>query len=130
MANVYRKLLVGVLTFLSFLFFQNCRLLTESSYTSSLDKPALMCGEEGYNYLLQNYFLPNCSQCHENGGFKEPYFADSNLTIAYSEALTISNSKFIETSTKNNFCLGDCNLHEGEELLADLKTWLVNRTCD
>lgn len=123
------SLLVGL-----FLLFQNCsgnNLEVDGSESQSVARPEMVCGEQGYQYLLDSYFVQYCAGCHAAGGLSFPPFADKNLEISFKYALSIPKETFIKFSTDNDFCLEEaCELKPGEPRYEDLMEWLDNRrTC-
>lgn len=88
-------------------------------------KPASMCGEEGYNFLMDQYLIRNCGACHEDPPLVEPPFAASqNRAFAYFASSLVTRENWIETTTNNTFCAGDCNLDTRGEVYEGLVEWL------
>jgi hypothetical protein len=92
------------------------------------DKPNLLCGEEGYEYLLNEYFRVHCAVCHEKGGDFSPAFADPvETTDSYFAARYIDREVFLNTITNNSFCGKECSLNKEGETYKAIVEWLDNK---
>ena len=123
-------MVVGALFFL----FQNCSGHSDkgSDAGALCARPEKLCGEEGFRYMLDTYFIPHCAACHKVGGLAHPPFADHNLEISFKYAFSIPKENFIKKSTENDLCAAQgCNLIPGEPRYQDLVEWLDSpRFCD
>lgn len=117
-----------------FVIFQNCsgENIEVDESAALTDRPEKVCGEQGYRYLLDTYFIQYCAGCHSVGGFSFPPFADHDLSNSFKYALSIPKETFIKFSTDNQFCLEEaCELKPGEPRYNALVEWLDNRkTCN
>ncbi|MCB0356279.1 MAG: hypothetical protein KDD40_04690 [Bdellovibrionales bacterium] len=94
----------------------------------STEKPEVLCGEEGYAYLLKEYFGVHCAVCHDPKGGFEPYFANNNdSTNSYYKALYINEETLLETITNNRFCGTECSLNKKGETYTAIAEWLENK---
>ena len=104
------------------------------SKTPELVFPANACGPEGYQFLLENYFRPNCAGCHyQDSNLHENGFSARDDAFAFSEAQRLSDEQFLSTVNENRLCVdneGDypCDLKGSDPMLLALKQWLENRT--
>ena len=88
-------------------------------------KPASMCGEQGYNFLMDQYLIRHCGSCHEDPPLAEPPFAASaNRAFAYFASSLITRERWIASSTNNQFCGDDCSLDTRGEVYQGLVEWL------
>ncbi len=92
-------------------------------------KPALVCGEDGYNYLRRTYINKNCAACHDDKALAYPLFGRSDSSLAYQTAKGISDEKWHKTVTQNSFCFPNCNLSSTGQMYMALEEWLKNRNC-
>lgn len=94
-------------------------------------KPEVVCGESGYEYLMEEYLFENCVGCHAQNGFAQPPLADRDLTLSYEAALPVAKNKFLEAISENPLC-GDCNLETTGEVYQAIEEWIDNRfkECD
>ena len=91
---------------------------SRSTEIATVSRPDTLCGEEGYTWLLQEYFFPQCGDCHSNGDF-----ADRDPGVAYPRVLLIEDETMVGIITGGAYCQGDCRLEEGDSMLADIETW-------
>ena len=99
----------------------------EADYLKT-DKPDLLCGEGGYEYLLNEYFRVHCAVCHEKGGDFSPAFADPiETTDSYFAARYIDREVFLNTITNNSFCGKECSLNKEGETYKAIVEWLDNK---
>ncbi|MCB0420857.1 MAG: hypothetical protein KDD61_07665 [Bdellovibrionales bacterium] len=82
------------------------------------------CGPDGFAFLHEAYFVPQCATCHDTGGIAPPAFASGNVNSSYFWAKTVSSGSLLETSLDNRFCGPACNLQEGSQLHRILLEWL------
>lgn len=91
--------------------------------------PESFCGKEGYAFLLEEYFAPQCGDtCHSERGFVTvqlglPAFGDEDIDIAYAGALATTDSEFFETILENAFCQDFCELDEESEVFKAIEAW-------
>ena len=94
----------------------------------SEEKPELLCGTQGYEFLLKQYFGVHCAVCHDRSGGFEPYFAQNqDASDSYYKALYINEDTFIETITENRFCGIECSLNKDGETYKAIAEWLENK---
>ena len=92
------------------------------------EKPDLLCGQEGYAYLLKEYIGVHCAVCHDRTGGFEPYFAQNDdPSDSYYKALYINEEVFVETVTENRFCGKECSLNKEGETFKAIEEWLENK---
>ncbi len=92
-------------------------------------KPALLCGEDGYNYLRRNYINKNCAACHDDKALAYPLFGRSDSSLAFQTAKGITDEKWHKTTTENAFCYPNCNLSTSGQMYKAIQEWLKNRNC-
>lgn len=92
-------------------------------------RPAKICGESGYSYLMHEYLRENCIGCHAEGGMADPMLAANDLSSAYQAALFVAKDKFVESITENRLC-GDCNLNPEGEVFKAIEEWIDSRFSD
>ena len=91
-------------------------------------KPNILCGKDGYSYLLDEYFSVHCTVCHTKLGGFQPYFADSlDKENSYYRALYINEATFKDTLTNNRFCGHECSLNKEGETYQAIVEWLDNK---
>lgn len=90
-------------------------------------KPALVCGPDGYQYIVRNYLKTNCGDCHTTFSQIPHTFTHDDANTAFSEAMGVPAAKWRETITHNNFCGPNCNLSTRGEVYAAISEWLDNR---
>lgn len=91
-------------------------------------QPDILCGQEGYKYLIKEYFGVHCSVCHQKGGDFQPYFADNvEYANSYYAALYIDETTFLKTITENRFCGKECSLNNEGETYKAIVEWLENK---
>lgn len=106
--------------------FQNCQniggdgKLVEESRLASVKG----CGEDGFAFLLEEYFIPHCGACHNNGGISSPYFADENFANSFFWAKATSGSTLLSSSLDNRFCGPDCNIEQDSQMHRILQEWI------
>ncbi len=94
------------------------------------DPPELICGEEGYEFLMNQYILNHCASCHNSTGFAPRKFAQpGNVNASYREAQRANEDRFITGVLEGPFCGPTCNLDEDGEVFQGIKEWLENKTC-
>ncbi|MBK7962288.1 MAG: hypothetical protein IPK04_14570 [Bdellovibrionales bacterium] len=90
--------------------------------------PSSMVGENGYTFLMKEYFGPQCAACHA-GGVIFPDFADkghphdSYLAAKY----YFQNEDMIHRITDNPYCRPGCTLDPRGEVYKAIMTWLDQR---
>lgn len=90
----------------------------------------LICGPNGWAFLMRNYISKNCSACHSKDSFtKGRAFADANLELAYSEARWITKSQWHQFTIKNDFCYPNCDIVTDGEIYQGLMQWADNEIC-
>ena len=90
-------------------------------------RPALVCGKAGYEYLLKEYFGPQCAACHTRSGPFDPPMSDPDINISYSGALGISAAVMEDSVLSNSFCGEECSLTEEGEVYQAVVEWMANR---
>lgn len=120
--------------------FQNCvkmegSQVSESAsidYGNGFNRPAQVCGKEGFRYLRDRYFRFHCAHCHDGSIQFAPektfLFGVADLEYSYQEMLKVPAAVVIETTTNNSFCGTNCNLKDGNPVFNDLKYWLQHPT--
>ncbi len=89
--------------------------------------PSSLSGEEGYNFLMKEYFGPQCAACHDGVIF--PSFAskknthDSYLAAKY----YFRSDDMVMRITDNPFCRPACSLDPRGEVYKGIMTWLEQR---
>jgi hypothetical protein len=87
--------------------------------------PNSMAGEDGYAFLMKEYFVPQCAACH-SGGVAFPDFADrghphdSYLAAKY----YFQKQDLIKRVTDNPYCRPDCTLDPRGDVYKAILTWL------
>lgn len=96
------------------------------------DKPDAFCGQNGYQYLLKEYFSVHCGVCHSKTGGFLPYFADTNTPEeSYFAARYMERGEFLKTLETNRFCGRECSLNKEGETYKAIVEWLDNKwSCD
>ncbi len=99
-------------------------------YEVTAERPAEVCGTEGFRYLAEGYLFKECGTCH----FKENQFGVTEFAVrtdfahSYEVMTTIVNKDlFVEATIVNAFC-NDCLLEKDDPLLADLKYFVEHQT--
>jgi len=93
-------------------------------------RPDLICGEEGYAFLMRNYITQNCSSCHTKGGFNDLRpLADTDLQKAFQSALGVNRDEWTAFTTANALCYPDCNLDKEGEVFKGIMEWYDNKVC-
>lgn len=131
------------LVFLS-LPFNNCAQNTESSSLPSSDhttatrptndintfktNPPLMTGNEGFQFLLDQYFAPHCGSCHnEKLYFGAAFFELNNRQKSYDLSIfALKKQDMIMRVTDNPFC-PSCTLDPNKEVYKAIMYWLDHR---
>lgn len=94
-------------------------------------RPALLCGQEGYAFLMRNYIVNACASCHTKdvqSTFNTFPFADStDIPNSYFWGRSISEQQWIDRTTNNALCGPECNLSKDGEVYQGLLEWLKNR---
>lgn len=93
-------------------------------------RPASLCGKDGWAFLQRNYISKNCSGCHYKGSIIAPYaFGDQDINIAYADAVLISKPKWDSFTTHNGFCYPNCNILPEGEVYHGIMEWTDHHTC-
>src|SRR5689334_20541843 len=87
--------------------------LPEVNYFKT-EMPAQMSGFTGYQYLLKEYFGPQCALCHRQNGPWDPKFAEmGDMKASYLAAKNlIPTNNMIRRITLNAACGPQCNLDQ------------------
>ena len=82
-----------------------------------LPRPDPVCGEDGFAYLLQQYFYPHCSRCHGLGS------ASKNLEVSYPAMKIVPDDMLQAVILSGKFCVDDCRLTGEDPLFSDIVQW-------
>lgn len=89
-------------------------------------KPASMCGQTGYNYLLKTYVRPQCAGCHHTGSSVHyNLLGDDNDATAYKWGRLVSQALWNQRVSQNPFTYPECNLKQTHQIYKDLQAWLA-----
>lgn len=144
-AGISKKLVLMVFSLALVLFYNNCAEPGASSNSSASQgnsvpglkpvnyfrsaPPANMTGESGYEFLLKEYFVPQCATCHDSSGAFSPRFADkTNKHDSYLAAkYYFDNADMVMRITTNPFCKPDCTLDPRGDVYKAIMNWLEHR---
>ena len=94
-------------------------------FTAGVSKPAKLCGQPGYEYLLNTYIRPSCAGCHFTGNsLGLTALADPDPSVAFSAGQVYSPDTWLQRTMHNPFINSECNLLASDGVYADLNTWL------
>jgi hypothetical protein len=90
--------------------------------------PTSLAGEDGYTFLMKEYFGPQCSACHD-GTVVFPSFADKrNSHESYLAAkYYFQNEDMVMRVTDNPYCRPHCTLNPQGEVYKAIRFWLDHR---
>ncbi len=96
--------------------------------SNPLQIPDPTCGETGFKFLMDNYFVEHCASCHTKVGF-EPRFADpQDFASSFLVTQGIMRSTLLKTVTQNTFCGSTgCNLDTADPLYKAIDQWTTMR---
>jgi len=124
--------------------FNNCAQNTESSTLPNTDQatssrptddintfktnPPPMQGNEGFQFLLDQYFAPHCGSCHnEKLYFGAAFFELNNRQKSYDlSVFALKKQDMIMRVTNNPFC-PSCTLDPNKEVYKAIMQWLDHR---
>ncbi|HEX4925296.1 MAG TPA: hypothetical protein VFV50_14475 [Bdellovibrionales bacterium] len=90
-------------------------------------RPALIRGQAGYEYILNEYLRPQCASCHDQNSFVGMVFASDDPAQAYNDALRYATPNFLNSVSNNKFCGSSCSLSTSGEVYDAIEEWLNNR---
>lgn len=93
---------------------------------SNIVVPDQVCGREGFKFLMDHYFKEECSVCHNETGLAPLKFTVADFETSFGTAVEIKDATLIKTTTQNAYCTG-CNLVDGDNMLAAIKKWQLNK---
>lgn len=94
-------------------------------YPMTGERPDSLCGEEGFRYLWEGYFLGECGTCHHSDNpYEVTEFAIRGDFEGSFEVMadSVSMTELIKAVEENPLCIS-CNLTEDDPLLADIKEY-------
>lgn len=97
--------------------------------TAPLPEP--FCGQDGYEFLMDQYLTKYCAGCHDSRGLAQPIFVDpNNISNSYFSAKLINDDSFKDSVLNNKFCGDGCSLSPDGEVYQTIVKWLENKNCN
>lgn len=94
---------------------------------ANLPRPARLCGDEGYAYLLTMYVRPQCGGCHFKGSVLHwNAMGDADPKTAAWYARMYQKPVFMDKVMRNDFILPECEIRAQDPLYADFNEWWEN----
>lgn len=103
-----------------------------NTQTSSINefrsaRPSKICGKSGWDFLRKEFYIPQCANCHSEGGFAPYLFAHLSLDSAYEEALSIPVPVLLSTSLASKFVRRTSHLDPNGEVYLGIVEWTNNK---
>ncbi len=130
--NTFRIIAALALTLPLVTIYNSCDFSNAKGGNQSLDSqnyfqsqpPGSFCGSPGFNFLMDEYFGPHCSSCHNSGTFSILLIDPDNLRASQTSVSTFGDEAIIHTIIDNKFCGDNCNLSPGGEMYQAIEEWL------